>query len=282
MHTIKSICLFVLAISFNGLVQAAPSVLASIKPLQLITQAVLGETGESQVLLPPGATPHHFTLRPSDMKKLGQANLVIWLGAKSERYLAKPIAKMEAGAEVLDLQPYLTANDEGYLDPHLWLSSEQAVRVAKAITEKVVALDAGSESQYRANLASFTAELSRIKTDATNALKGSKSHYLVYHDAYGYFEREYGLSHAGVVSLHEHGNPGAKHLLALQNTIAQQGVSCILTEPESNAAVVSILTADTNIRTILLDPMAGDLKPNQSSYARFLQHVVETFKQCRG
>lgn len=215
------------------------------------------------------------------MVRLQEADIVIWLGAKSEYYLAKSLGKQTTEKRVLNLQNYLVQGVDGYPDPHLWLSSKQAVKIAQLLAEQLVQIDSERESVYRDNLQAFTVEITQLEKQIKEELGALNLSYLVYHDAYRYFEQEYGLSHQGVVSLQPEVNPGAKHLLMLQQTIQKKKIGCIVAEPESNSAVMKILVEDTAIELIILDPLGNSLTVGRHAYARFLRGVAETFKRCR-
>jgi len=258
-----------------------PKVLASIKPLQLIAQAILGEVSPAQVLLPPGASPHHYSMRPSDMVKLHQADVIIWLGDESEYYLAKPLKKLAAEKPVVNLAKYLVRGVDGYPDPHLWLSSKLGIAVAKALTEQLSEIDHERAGAYRHNLSVFIAELAQLDDQIRLELREHEIRYLVYHDAYRYFEQDYGLAHRGIVSLHPEINPGAKHLLKLQRVIENERVQCIIAEPQSNQAVLGILRGESELKLLLLDPLGEAIAVDQKAYAHFLRIVAETFKRCQ-
>lgn len=273
--------LFLLGIALSISAEAEQRVLASIKPLQLIAQAVVGDRYPVQVLLPPGATPHHYSLRPSDMRKVDQADLIIWLGTEAETYLAKPLGRADQSYVEINLEEYLERGADRYADPHLWLSSRYALRIAGLIADRLAELDPMDETIYRANLHTFALALDRLHGQFSAELKQQEIRYLVYHDAYGYFEREYGLSHLGVVTPNPEVNPGARHLLQLQNRITEQKIDCILVEPESNGAVVRALLAGQPAKQLLIDPMASNIALGPKGYLEFLSYVMETFQQCQ-
>ncbi len=260
---------------------AEPRILASIKPIQLIAQAVVGSERQVEVLLPPGATPHHFTMRPSDMRRLNSADMVIWLGKESERYLAKPMARQGENDVMVDLEKFLEIRDDGFRDPHFWLSGRKAIQVAEAIANRLVLLDAQAADDYKKNLAAFSRlvkEQEQVIREALAPFRGSN--YLVYHDAYRYFEESYGLAHRAVVALNPEVNPGAKHLLELERIINEQGVNCLLIEPESSSRVVKLLTENSGVRVQMIDPMATGMKVSEQGYVLFLQAVAEKIKHC--
>ena len=260
---------------------AQPTILASIKPIQLIAQAVVGDDRPVEVLLPPGATPHHFTMRPSDMRHLSRADMIIWLGKDAERYLAKPMARQREKVVMVDLEGFLEVRDDGYRDPHFWLSGRKAIQVAEAITKQLMLLDAQAASDYEKNLAAFTESVAEQEQAIRAAsTRYQSSNYLVYHDAYRYFEQAYGLAHRAVVAVNPEVNPGAKHLVELDRIIAEQDVNCLLIEPESSASVVKLLTDNSGVRVQLIDPMASGVKVSAQGYVQFLRDVTEKINQC--
>jgi len=263
-------------------VSAAPQVLATLKPLQLIAQAVVGDRYPVQVLLPPGATPHHYSLRPSAMRKLDDADLIIWLGAAAERYLAKSLEQAAQAPREINLEDSLTPDGDQYPDPHLWLSATAAAQIAQRIAVQLSQLDPAGAPEYQRNADSLSEALQQLRQQFLAAVAEREIRYLVYHDAYGYFAREYGLSHSGVVTKHPELAPGAKHLLQLQQRIAQQPFNCILVEPGSNRAIVEMLVGKRSIKQLMVDPMAGDVAVGPQGYLHFLADVMRTFQQCDG
>ncbi len=280
MASYKTLFWVVLWLLISGQSVAQPQVLASIKPLQLIAQAVLGDGNCCEALLPVGATPHHFTMRPSDMRRLSQADLIIWLGEASENYLAKPIANLESDIVVVDLQELLDVRVDGYLDPHLWLSGQKAVQVAQEIVKKLILMDPESAPDYQANLAGFIKAVEIQEGKIRNEVVQRRHNYIVYHDAYSYFEDEYGVSHRAVVAINPEGNPGAKHLIWLDRLIATERISCMLVEPESNLRIVKLMSKESEMRVQMIDPMAGDVPVGPEAYLQFLQGVTQKIMGC--
>ncbi|MCB1661328.1 MAG: zinc ABC transporter substrate-binding protein [Pseudomonadales bacterium] len=273
--------ILILLIPINLSASAQPRILASIKPLQMIAQAILGEGQQAQVLLPPGATPHHYSMRPSDMVKLHGAEVIIWLGEESENYLAKPLKKLATEKSVLNLEQFLNRGTDGYLDPHFWLSGKRALTVAKVIAAHLIKLDGEREADYRRNLDAFSADLAQLEIQIRQDFETQGFRYLVYHDAYRYFEQEYGLSHRGIISLHPEVNPGAKHFLQLQRTIETENIQCIIAEPESNPSVLATLMAIKEMELLVLDPLGGTIASVPEAYLIFLRKVADTFMRCQ-
>ena len=288
-----ALCLLLLSSVVSAQQKQTISVLASIKPLQLIAQAVTHGVTSAQVLLPPGVTPHDYALKPSDLKKVYAADVLLWLGSEIEPYLTKPV-KMHRGAQLAawqlseknesEHQGHHEGHHEGhhhlYGDPHIWFGPKEAERVAKDLTQLLITLDDGNALRYQQNLTDFLARLAVTDAKIKTQLAQAVSNYLVAHDAYSYFESHYGLRHAGVISDNPESKPGAKGLLMLRKTIVEEQVKCLFIEPQTDPRIVSILTEGHAMQVYSLDPMATDIELSKTGYETFLQAAADRFAQC--
>src|SRR5690606_28121933 len=133
-----------------------PRVLASIKPLQLIAAAVLGDVHEPALLAPASASPHGHALRPSERTLLEQADVLLWVGPELEFWLAGVAGSISAVQVRGAALPGLTSREAGgTLDPHIWLDPHNARVLAAALAEALATLDSANGEAYRANLAAF-------------------------------------------------------------------------------------------------------------------------------
>lgn len=192
------------------------AVVASLKPLGFIASAIADGVTETQVLLPDGASEHDYSLRPSDVKRLQNADLVVWIGPEMEAFMQKSAnqiadTKKVTIAELSGVKPLLMkgsdddgdeheghhAHDEkgdgdhhhGEYNMHLWLSPEIARLSAVAIHDKLVELMPQSRAKLDANLKDFEAQLAATDKQVGNELAPLKGKgYFVFHDAYGYYE----------------------------------------------------------------------------------------------
>lgn len=105
--------LLTLSLSFNSFAEEKINIVASIKPLQLVAKQLIGDMGEVEVLIPAGASPHHYNLKPSDMRKLSDTDLVVWVGPSLEQFLAKTLNRHDGA--VLQL---LKDEEAGHHDEH--------------------------------------------------------------------------------------------------------------------------------------------------------------------
>lgn len=266
-------------------------VLTSITPIQLIASEILADVAKPDVLLPPGASPHQYSLRPSDVRKVKQADLIVWVGPELERFLEKTLST--TNATVLTL---LEAEDEhsqesqhqqhedhhhGGSDPHIWLDPLHALEIAEMIRDAAVKAAPDKQSLLDKNYAEFAAALlEQDKRLMAELALFSQRGFVVFHDAYSGFVKHYNLLQLDAVTVNPSRKVGAKHLSELREAVIQSKAVCVFSEPQFSAAVLQTITSGTSIRTAELDPLGQTIVPKKGAYLTFLEGFAETFKAC--
>lgn len=275
----------------------AQVILTSIKPIQMIVQELTLEDEPPQVLLSASASPHDYALRPSDVKKIQQADLVIWFGFELESFLAKPLATHAQVLTLSQIKPLsLRAYDKhedheddehdhdhhhGSHDVHFWLGIEQSGQAAQAITERLMALNPEKAHLYQAKLAIFLEKLAEVDQQIAQQLSQvSDQAYYVFHDAYGYFEKRYALRHLGAFTLNPERKPGAKSLLSIHQALKNNQVTCVFSEPQFTPAIIDSVTRGSQVKIGQLDPLGSQIKVQSGSYFTFLTDLAQQFYQC--
>lgn len=280
--------------------QAQVNILTSIKPLQLIAQAIQGEQGQAQVLLPPGASPHSFSLRPSDRKRLAEAELFYWIGPDMENFLTALAKQHQQTSIAIQSLPnlqllYYTAEHEdeeddhehhdehdhhhqpGGLDTHLWLSIPNALVIAERMATDLSRLDAQHAPVYQNNLAAFQQRLKTLDNELAQQLaEVQDKNFFVFHEAFNYFEQAYGLQHGGVLAINAEVQPGARHLQEMRQRLEQAGPSCIFTEPPAPPRLAFSLSKDLPIQLQEVDVLGVQAQ----NYEQLLQELASQLKQC--
>ncbi|EGU47235.1 hypothetical protein VII00023_13457 [Vibrio ichthyoenteri ATCC 700023] len=283
-----------LALALTSAVAMAqePVVLTSIKPIQMITQELMVDIGKPDVLLNSNASPHDYALRPSDVKKVASADLVIWFGHDLEPFLEKVVEKQEHVLELskidgLSLREFAAGHadhdghDHGSHDPHFWLGVQPTQQVAKAITESLKQLDAEHAAQYEINYQRFTQQLTAQHTQIVERLAPVKQvGYFVFHDAYGYFEQDYDLNHLGHFTVSPDRKPGAKTLIRIRSALADKQAKCVFTEPQFTPAVVESVVRGSESKVGVLDPVASQIEVKKGSYFTFIDQMASNFVTC--
>ena len=287
---------------------ANAAVVASLKPLGFIASAIADGVTDTEVLLPDGASEHDYSLRPSDVKRLQGADLVVWIGPEMEAFMEKsvkniPNAKQVTIAQLNDVKPLLIKgaddddDDHGHNDAgseksdehhhhgdynmHLWLSPEIARASAVAIHDKLVELMPQSRAKLDANLKDFEAQLAATDKQVGNELAPLKGKgYFVFHDAYGYYEKHYGLTPLGHFTVNPEIQPGAQRLHEIRTQLVEQKATCVFAEPQFRPAVVEAVARGTSVRMGTLDPLGTNIQLSKASYSQFLSQLADQYASC--
>ncbi|MBD2779267.1 zinc ABC transporter substrate-binding protein ZnuA [Xenorhabdus sp. 42] len=295
-----------LVVGMNCSAQA--DVVTSIRPLGFIAAAMTEGVTGTQVLLPDGSSPHDYALRPLDVRKINQADLVVWIGPDMETFLAKPIGKIAQNkqlelAELSTIKSLLLKNDEdndesgeshqhkhetdhehhhhGEYNMHIWLSPEIAGKAAQAIYERLVVLYPQKKEQLDVNLRKFNGQLVQTDKNIANILKPvRKQGYFVFHDAYNYFEKHYQMAPIGYFTVNPEIQPGAQKLHYIRTQLVEQKAKCIFAEPQFRPAVIHAIAKGTDVRIGILDPLGSDIALNKDSYMKFITQLSQQYAGC--
>ena len=301
-------CLLLLAQTSVAATAAPPKVLTSIKPVQLIAQAITEGVSDSDVLLPPGASPHSHSLRPSDARKLHDADVVFWVGPDMETFLGKMLSNATStrSVELIEAKGLHLrhgdedSNDEGEhhhhddhghkhhhhhdgADPHIWLSPENAKVMARTMSATLSELDPDNAKTYTANLVRFQNSLDQLDSHNKKRLAPlAKQPFFVFHDAYGYFQEHYHLTIGGHFTLTPEQQPGARHLSELRNKLASSGKTCVFREPQFQPAYIDRLIDGLDVNVSVLDPLGMDIPVGPDGYSTFINSLVDSIVDCKG
>ncbi|WP_422139433.1 zinc ABC transporter substrate-binding protein ZnuA [Endozoicomonas sp. ALC020] len=300
-----------------------PKVLTSIKPLQLIAASITEGVTSADVLLPAGASPHSYSLKPSDARKLYEADFVFWVGPDMEVFLDKTLSgsikatsvplMQESELKLLKINEGEEENHDnhggenhddhagedhddhenhddhageshhhhGEYDVHIWLSPDNAIAIAKTLSEKLSELDPGHKKQYTDNYNAFKKAVQAA--DKRNISKLTDYHnqpMFVFHDAYGYLQKHYELNIVDHFTANPEQQPGAKHLTHLQEKLKKAGNSCVFREPQFQPAYIDRIIEDTNAHVAVLDPLATDVAVGPDGYIEFMDSLTNTIVSC--
>lgn len=299
--------LFLLACGLvSSLTTAAqpPLLVTSIKPLQLIASAVLDGVADPVLLLPPGASPHNYALRPSDRRNLLQASRVYWVGAEMERFLHDLLENQQQATAVStvdgvrlrllqqhhDQASAQTLHDSdhhdhdhapGTIDGHIWLDPDNALAIARFIAADISTLEPQHSEHITRNLESFEQRLNKLDERLAARLASLRNKpWFVFHDALGYFEDHYGIHTSGIFTLSADVQPGARHLHGLRKQLSSSGPSCVFREPQFSPRLINSLGQGLDVRVSTLDPLGSDIQPNAGGYETLLAHIGDTLADC--
>jgi len=298
---------------------AAPQVVVTIPPLHSIVSAVAGSTATPYLLVSGAASPHTYSLKPSDARALQEAKLVVWAGPQIETFLDAELATLAPQARIITFlqldglirypvredgvwgadphnhhghgHGHEKGHEQGHgeddtgtadnVDGHAWLDPRNAIVLSGAVADALAQLDADTAATYRANHAAQTAALTGLDSRIAQILAPVQERpFLVFHDAYQYFETRYGLTAAGAVTLSPEAAPGARRVRDIQDRITEYNVACVFAEPQFQPAILDAVTEGTSARIAVLDPIGAGRPPGPDLYSGLMLGLAENAATC--
>jgi len=167
----------------------------------------------------------------------------------------------------------------GEFDPHIWLDPMNAKVILKEMAEHMIENDGKNASAYKSNLKKALKDIDKLTKDVKSDLnKDFKS--IVFHDAYQYFEKRFGVNVLGAFTVNTDVLPGAEQLAEIREVIEHDKVTCVFSEPQFNPDIINAVAKDTNISTGVLDPLGATLNPGKDLYFDLIKNMSKSFKGC--
>lgn len=317
-----------------------PNVAVDIAPAHSLVARVMEGLGTPNLIIQAGASPHEYSLRPSEAAALQDADLVFWMGEDLTPWLEGAIETLAGDAVVTALLeaegtilfdfregalfgPHLHeeegeqghehahedehdehdenqehaghaheddhddhARDEhghvhGEHDPHAWLSPENASTWLNLIAAQLSSADPGNAGTYFANAAAARAELEELVSEVHGILEPVREgRFIVFHDAYQYFEMSFGLQASGAISLGDASDPSPARIAEIQDLIRDEGINCVLAEPQFNKGLVLTVMDGTDANTGTLDPLGSGLEPGPALYPHLIRNLATALAEC--
>jgi zinc transport system substrate-binding protein len=294
-------------------------VVASILPLHSLVAGVMQDVGRPILLVRGGASPHRYAMRPSTAKALNGADMVFWIGPNFESFLVKSIGRIQGAsvaltrAEGVRLLPAreggvwashsdlhtdshtdshtgsgmnsLTGEqaDHKSVDQHLWLDPVNARAMVQSIAAALIKADPANSAVYARNSLGMAARLATLATRSERILAPVRhAPYIVFHDAYQYFEKRFRLNVVGSVLVHTGHQPGARRLHDIREKMLKSGAVCIFREPQFEPRLAQSLVRGVPTRIGVLDPLGVGLKPGPEAYFVLLKKLGDAVADCLG
>jgi len=279
-------------------VAAASNVVASIKPIGSLVAAVMDGVGRPHILVGGNGSPHGYSLKPSDAAALQRADVIFRVGPDLENFLIAPLESFSAADRVTTLEdsPGLVllppriggafeADDDGdqsgAIDPHIWLDPANARIMVGTIADALVRIDPDNEAVYRANAAETDTALMALTAEIEGILAPVRGKpFVVFHDAYQYFEHGFDIEAAGSIVVEPGTPPGAKRLAAIRDALTRLKAACVFAEPEFRSALVDTVIEGSSARTGVLDPLGSELADGPDLYFALIRNLAEGLADC--
>jgi len=359
----------------------APKVAVDIAPVHSLVARVMDGVGTPDLVVQPGASPHEYSLRPSEASALQNADLVFWIGPDLTPWLTDTIetlaqdaavtallesdgtielefregalfeahnhddhedhedhadedghkghddhadedghkghddhadeahddhddkadddhddeghddhdheghddhADEEAGHDDHDAEKAgHDDHDHGAHDPHAWLSPQNAMTWLNVIAGQLSAADPENAGAYFANAAAGRTEIEALIDEVAATLDPVRDgQFIVFHDAYQYFETDFDFPASGAISIGDALDPSPARIAEIQGRIAEQGIDCVLAEPQFNPGLVATVLDGTQAQTGILDPLGSDLEPGPALYPQLIRNLSIALAGC--
>ncbi len=315
----------------------APKVVVSIKPIHSLVASIMQGVGEPGLIVDGAASPHTYSMKPSNASALQNADLVFWVGPGLEAFLDKPLKTLGDKAHVVELEdapgleklPFreggpFEAHDHdgedghdhgdhvesghdhnhaeeeagekdhahaehdddhghGGFDTHLWLDPHNASAMAAEIAKALSTQDPEHAGTYNANLAALNGRIAALDTEIAGIVAPIKDKpFIVFHDAYQYFEHRYGVKTAGSLTVSPETMPGADRLSKIRQKVVSLGATCVFAEPQFEPRLVNVVLEGTPAKSGTLDPEAATLDPGPDLYFNLVKGIATALRDCLG
>ena len=292
----------------------APNVVVSIKPIHSLVAAIMQGVGEPDLIVEGGASPHTYSLKPSNAAALQDADVVFWVGHGLEAFLEKPLEALGGKATVVELDdapgleklhfreggPFEAhehegedghehaeatheGDEHGEFDMHFWLSPDNARAIAAEATKALSDKDPANAEAYKTNLAALNEKLTALDKEVAETIAPVKEKpFVVFHDAYQYFEHHYGVHAAGSITVSPETLPGAERLTEIREKVKALGATCVFAEPQFEPKLVNVVIEGTPAKSGTLDPEAATLQPGPDLYFTLMKSIATSLGDCLG
>ncbi len=268
------------------------AVVTDIAPVHAIVTAITGDTTAPRQLIKGSTSPHDFALRPSDIRKLQTADLIIWVGPLASPGLAKLMAQDDLFARSLRLDSvpnlttlklrapglFLNGEPQHSVDPHIWLSPANALAWVDTITARLKFADPDNAALFAENAANLSSEITRAQTDVDAMFTEDRLPFVQYHDAFQYFERHFKLIPLGAATTGDQENPALGPMLDLTRALRQAGDFCVVLDRQSARSAAQPLLDLKGARAVVISPLVSD--QSGLSYPDFLRSLGQKFADC--
>jgi zinc transport system substrate-binding protein len=392
MFRILTIFSFIICSSFNLFASETKGVVTTIQPINSLVSAVIGNTGKTVSLIPAQVSPHEYKLKPSDTKKLQNANIIFFVSDHLESSITKVFENLPKNIKIINLMEdtgikHLAIRDneawerhdhhhghgdhddhdkhakkhddhdhdkhekkhddhdhdkhekkhddhdhdkhekkhddhdhdkhekkhddhdhdkhekkhddhdhdkhakkhddhddhEKEDDVHIWLSPDNAVKIINKINKELSLFFPENAKTYDQNANQMIKKINQLKVELNNELSGIKDKpFVVFHDAYQYFETSFGLNAVGSVALEGDIASSPKQISFIKDKIVKLKASCVFQEPQFDSKLVKIVVEGTNAQIGTLDPLGVNIKSGENFYLQLLKNMAKSLKDCLG
>ncbi len=169
----------------------------------------------------------------------------------------------------------------GKFNPHIWLDPVNAKALVHEIEEVLVEADPENAGKYKANAEKVMARLDELVVEVSADLKPVHDRgFIVFHDAYQYFEKRFDVAAAGSITVSPEVMPGAERITEIRAKVQELGAACVFAEPQFEPKLVSTVTEGTQAKSGVLDPLGAGLDTGPEMYFQLIRNMAASIKTC--
>ena len=309
---LAAIALFISIVAAPSAIAADWVVVVSIKPVHSLVSALMTGVGKPHLIMRGNVSPHNFSLRPSDAKIMDDARIVFWIGEGLETSLAGPIRTLAGNARVITLSEAQGLvrrslrkggtfeahnhgddghghedelhDDDGHhnaFDMHIWLDPVNAGVMVRVIAGVLSEIDPDNATTYASNTVTLLQRLEDLTTEIAAEMRPLHDKpFIVFHDAYRYFEDRFDLTAAGSGVIGSERSPGARRILELRDKIHDLGATCVFAEPRIKPGLIDVIIEGTQARIGILDPIGITIESGPDAYFTLMRNMATSFRKC--
>ena len=293
----------VMVLSASVSVADTPRVAVDIAPVHSLVARVMDGVDTPALIIAAGASPHEYSLRPSEAAALQKADVIFWIGPELTPWLDKALSTLAhdtvqvsfINAEGTILLPYRESalferhdhdddhadHDQHPMDPHLWLSPENGIVWMNMIAEVLAEADPTNAATYRANAVAGQKELINLQTNINTILAPHRGkNFITFHDGFQYFEDHFNFPAMGAIALSDASQPGPARLAAIRERIANESISCVLSEPQYQSGIITAVTGEIEVNIGVVDAVGYRLELGRDLYPQLLRDLAEALAEC--
>jgi zinc transport system substrate-binding protein len=291
-------CLSVISINtvVRGQNNSSPKIVTTFLPIHLFTKAVVGDTGQVDILVSPGTEVHDYQASPDDVKMLAAANVLVENGLGIEEFLESLVANAgnsklqqiiaSEEIEVIEEEEREPAEHQKEEElhakggnPHVWLDPVLAQQQIANIRDRLIAINPNNADDYRTNAESYIQRLQQLDNEFNQRLAPVKGcNFITFHDAFPYLAQRYGLKQEAIVEIPED-NITPKDIQRVQQAANQYQVKALLTEPGIEDKRIQQISSDLNLPLAAIDPLeSGQTDPQY--YFQVMRGNLEALKRA--
>ena len=167
----------------------------------------------------------------------------------------------------------------GEHDIHFWLDPEIAKTIVTIVARELSEIDSANAAAYKSNSIKALNDIDQLISDTKSKINSNAS-YVVFHDAYQYFEKRFGVEVVGALTVNPEVLPGAKQLAEIREAIEHENVNCLFSEPQFNPSIAETIAKDTGVKAAVIDPLGAELDPGKDLYFDMIGNIATSFESC--